>query len=621
MKALDVTYERADDDVLGEADFAQVEKGESADEAVRVREKNGRVSDEEFSKKPERGLFCDGKAAVALYASKSAYDSFDSDGDSRRNQRKVRAKCSIGALRQFMCFDPKMIAVESNSYVARLFEKENFKGKSKYVDREKVLIGEDYDGQKYGSVLICERSSSSSSSSSSNSRGGRRNGKDIITVDNDDNNSNRNNNNNNNNNKCEKLEDALDLCVEETKGKKYTKLALKANTDADRFGFLGKGVKARKFRALSSENALMKQMNGEKRQETCFFKEVVSEIMRGCDVGESGSDEGLNELVRGGYIVGFKGVAMVKKVKPDTEECRGVDSNINNVTSSNKLSEDDENIDVEEREHQQISGIVSSSSSNNNNKNRFVAEKKLEFLVIEDITHGIQDASIVDVDVSGAPASICRYCSLDVKNFRHSDGITSGDRFFWKKEARCTSSRISDVFENVILKPANTDIDASTFADLLSKEVEKIVLLMQKQNFVEFTDSSILLAFGKCPKTGDAKVRARVIDFGHATWKPIISNDDRSSSDVVGTNNKKWTLSKSIDSKKFACGAEELLKRLQLIASKQQPPKRCVASCLSFCDAQKAEGAYSCRSRAKKDDAPIGEEKDKKCAWQFKPDH
>ena len=74
----------------------------------------------------------------------------------------------------------------------------------------------------------------------------------------------------------------------------------------------------------------MKQMNGERRQETCFFKEVVSEIKRGCDVGEIRRNEndemesdGLNELVRGGYLVGFKGVAMVKKVKPDTEECRG----------------------------------------------------------------------------------------------------------------------------------------------------------------------------------------------------------------------------------------------------------------------------------------------------------
>ena len=60
----------------------------------------------------------------------------------------------------------------------------------------------------------------------------------------------------------------------------------------------------------------MKQMNGERRQETCFFKEVVAEIKRGCDVGESVKNDendeeesdGLNELVRGGYLVGFKGV-------------------------------------------------------------------------------------------------------------------------------------------------------------------------------------------------------------------------------------------------------------------------------------------------------------------------
>ena len=86
--------------------------------------------------------------------------------------------------------------------------------------------------------------------------------------------------------KCESLDEALPMCQEETKSIKFTKLALKAATDAARFGFLGKGVKARKFRPVPSEHALMKQMNGERRQETCFFKEVVSEIKRGCDVGE-----------------------------------------------------------------------------------------------------------------------------------------------------------------------------------------------------------------------------------------------------------------------------------------------------------------------------------------------
>ena len=195
-------------------------------------------------------------------------------------------------------------------------------------------------------------------------------------------------------------------------------------------------------------------MNGERRQETCFFKEVVAEIKRGCDVGESVKNDendeeesdGLNELVRGGYLVGFKGVAMVKKVKPDTDECRSGESS-SSTSSSDDNSEDD--------------GEDASS---------FVAEKKLEFLVIEDITRGIQNASIVDVDVSGAPASVCRYCSLDVKNFRLGDGITSGDRFFWKREARCVSSKISDVFENVVLNARSflgEAADGKIFAALL----------------------------------------------------------------------------------------------------------------------------------------------------------
>jgi hypothetical protein len=402
--------------------------------------------------------------------------------------------------------------------------------------------------------------------------------------------------------KCESLDDALPICREETRGKKLTRLALKAATDAARFGFLGKGVKARKFRPVPSEHALMKQMNGERRQETCFFKEVVAEIKRGCDVGESVKNDendeeesdGLNELVRGGYLVGFKGVAMVKKVKPDTDECRSGESS-SSTSSSDDNSEDD--------------GEDASS---------FVAEKKLEFLVIEDITRGIQNASIVDVDVSGAPASVCRYCSLDVKNFRLGDGITSGDRFFWKREARCVSSKISDVFENVVLNARSflgEAADGKIFAALLKTEVENIVELMRKQRFVEFTDSSLLLAYGLCPKTGKPKVRARVIDFGHATWKSIASSQNTLPS------NKPWTLSKSVDSSKFTCGAEELMHRLDYIATGKPAPKRCLAACLNYCDASKAEGGYSCRSRAKKDENPIGEEKEKNCPWEFKSDY
>ena len=541
-----LVYERREDEMFRRETDDGFFDDENNDGKRRRRKKN--VNDDDNDE------FCNGNAAIAVYASSNEDE----------NARKVRLKCSIGSFRAHACFNPKRIKTDE-AHVARAFREEKFKGESVFIESGSRYVIEDNDGKlkEYASVLVCKKSSGA---------------------------------------KCESLDDALPICREETRGKKLTRLALKAATDAARFGFLGKGVKARKFRPVPSEHALMKQMNGERRQETCFFKEVVAEIKRGCDVGESVKNDendeeesdGLNELVRGGYLVGFKGVAMVKKVKPDTDECRSGESS-SSTSSSDDNSEDD--------------GEDASS---------FVAEKKLEFLVIEDITRGIQNASIVDVDVSGAPASVCRYCSLDVKNFRLGDGITSGDRFFWKREARCVSSKISDVFENVVLNARSflgEAADGKIFAALLKTEVENIVELMRKQRFVEFTDSSLLLAYGLCPKTGKPKVRARVIDFGHATWQSIASSQNTLPS------NKPWTLSKSVDSSKFTCGAEELMHRLDYIATGKPAPKRCLAACLNYCDASKAEGGYSCRSRAKKDENPIGEEKEKNCPWEFKSDY
>ncbi|CAL6354773.1 unnamed protein product [Bathycoccus prasinos] len=553
-----LVYERREDEMFRrETDDGFFDDDENTNGKRRRRKKN--VNDDDNDE------FCNGNAAIAVYASSNENEDVDeSRGRKSSTARKVRLKCSIGSFRAHACFNPKRIKTDE-AHVARAFREEKFKGESVFIESGSRYVVEDDDGkvEEYASVLVCKKSSGA---------------------------------------KCESVDDALPICREETKGKKLTRLALNAATDAARFGFLGKGVKARKFRPVPSEHALMKQMNGERRQETCFFKEVVSEIKRGCDVGETVKNEndeeesdGLNELVRGGYLVGFKGVAMVKKVKPDTDECRSGESSSSSTSSSDDNAEDD--------------GEDASS---------FVAEKKLEFLVIEDITRGIQNASIVDVDVSGAPASVCRYCSLDVKNFRLGDGITSGDRFFWKREARCVSSKISDVFENVVLNARSflgEAADSKIFAALLKTEVENIVELMHKQRFVEFTDSSLLLAYGLCPKTGKPKVRVRVIDFGHATWKSIASSQNTLPS------NKPWTLSKSVDSSKFTCGAEELMHRLDYIATGKPAPKRCLAACLNYCDASKAEGGYSCRSRAKKDENPIGEEKEKNCPWEFKSDY
>ncbi len=559
-----LVYERREDEMFRRETDDLADDGFFDDEnndGKRRRRKKRNEDDEDDE-------FCNGNAAIAVYASSNEDEDVDeSSGRKSSTARKVRLKCSIGSFRAHACFNPKRIKTDE-AHVARAFREEKFKGESVFIiSGSRHVIEDDGTVGEYASVLVCKKSSGA---------------------------------------KCESVDDALPICREETKGKKLTRLALKAATDAARFGFLGKGVKARKFRPVPSEHALMKQMNGERRQETCFFKEVVSEIKRGCDVGETVKNEndeeesdGLNELVRGGYLVGFKGVAMVKKVKPDTDECRSGESSSSSSTSSSAVSNDNSEDDGED------------ASS-------FVAEKKLEFLVIEDITRGIQNASIVDVDVSGAPASVCRYCSLDVKNFRLGDGITSGDRFFWKREARCVSSKISDVFENVVLNARSflgEAADSKIFAALLKTEVENIVELMRKQRFVEFTDSSLLLAYGLCPKTGKPKVRARVIDFGHATWKSIASSQNTLPS------NKPWTLSKSVDSSKFTCGAEELMHRLDYIATGKPAPKRCLAACLNYCDASKAEGGYSCRSRAKKDENPIGEEKEKNCPWEFKSDY
>ena len=298
-----LVYERREDEMFRrEADDGFFDDDENNDGKRRRKKKN--VNDDDDDE------FCNGNAAIAVYASRNEDENVDeSSGRKSSTARKVRLKCSIGSFRAHACFNPKRIKTDE-AHVARAFREEKFKGESVFIESGSRYVIEDNDGkvEEYASVLVCKKSSGA---------------------------------------KCESLGDALPICREETRGKKLTRLALKAATDAARFGFLGKGVKARKFRPVPSEHALMKQMNGERRQETCFFKEVVAEIKRGCDVGESVKNDendeeesdGLNELVRGGYLVGFKGVAMVKKVKPDTDECRSGESSI--TSSSDDNSEDD----------------------------------------------------------------------------------------------------------------------------------------------------------------------------------------------------------------------------------------------------------------------------------------
>ena len=211
-----LVYERREDEMFRRETDDGFFDDENNDGKRRRRKKN--VNDDDNDE------FCNGNAAIAVYASSNEDE----------NARKVRLKCSIGSFRAHACFNPKRIKTDE-AHVARAFREEKFKGESVFIESGSRYVIEDNDGkvEEYASVLVCKKSSGA---------------------------------------KCESLDDALPICREETRGKKLTRLALKAATDAARFGFLGKGVKARKFRPVPSEHALMKQMNGERRQETCFLR-------------------------------------------------------------------------------------------------------------------------------------------------------------------------------------------------------------------------------------------------------------------------------------------------------------------------------------------------------------
>ena len=116
-----------------------------------------------------------------------------------------------------------------------------------------LYSGEDYTGERtfiassatelssgsYRSILVCRGSSSSSSSSStSGSSSGKSGigGKSGNMYDEDE---------------CTPgAPQALSLCTEEVQGDELSLEAALSKTDAARFGYLGKGIKARKFRPL-----------------------------------------------------------------------------------------------------------------------------------------------------------------------------------------------------------------------------------------------------------------------------------------------------------------------------------------------------------------------------------
>jgi hypothetical protein len=212
-----LVYERREDEMFRrETDDGFFDDEENTNGKRRRRKKN--VNDDDNDE------FCNGNAAIAVYASSNENEDVDeSRGRKSSTARKVRLKCSIGSFRAHACFNPKRIKTDE-AHVARAFREEKFKGESVFIESGSRYVIEDNDGkvEEYASVLVCKKSSGA---------------------------------------KCESVDDALPICREETRGKKLTRLALKAATDAARFGFLGKGVKARKFRPVPSEHALMKQMN------------------------------------------------------------------------------------------------------------------------------------------------------------------------------------------------------------------------------------------------------------------------------------------------------------------------------------------------------------------------
>ena len=370
---------------------------------------------------------------------------------------------------------------------------------------------------------------------------------------------------------------ALPLCEEEVEGDALARAAALSKTDAARFGYLGKGVKARKFRPLESHGLLLKSMGAELRQEACFYKEVIQDIARGCGP----DDAALRALVTEGHVVKFSGVALMER------RC-------------------DEKGKENEGDDEGSSSSSSSSSSPDASASPPGRRKRLEFLALEDMLHGLTNSSLIDIDVSGQPNAMCRLCSVDVKNFKTWNYARGqrvvGDRVWWKRETRCVSKQVSSGLNTLLIagEGAGSAVTRSAVLEKLLPKMERAKQLLLEQKEVDFVDGSFLIAYG-VDAAGELVVRLRVIDFGHAVWR---SQAKPRLSEVVG--GKKWFENEGkLTPGKFGCGASELLARLKALHAGRPLPSACMERCLSQC---KAGQKYQCKVYNHADEKPISDE-------------
>ena len=319
----------------------------------------------------ERGLpSCPGMA-ISVY----------SNSGFAKSGARVSLSCSSKRLFAHACFAPQSIAL-APGHVAVLYSAEDYSG-------DRTLIAEPAEELtgRVRSVLVCATTTNSTAGLNAKCVPGSTH--------------------------------ALPLCEEEVAGDRLSEAAALSKTDAARFGYLGKGIKARKFRPVEGEGLLLKSMGAELRQEACFYKEVIQDIARGCGP----DDPALRALVNEGHVVKFSGVALME---------RGTCGGGGGGSGGGRGSGGGGGVDA--------AGEVSSAP-------RVGGKKRLEFLAIEDLLHGLTNSSLIDIDVSGAPNAVCRMCSVDVKNFKTWDHVKGqrvvGDRIWWKKEARCDSRKVS----------------------------------------------------------------------------------------------------------------------------------------------------------------------------------
>jgi len=294
---------------------------------------------------------------------------------------------------------------------------------------------------------------------------------------------------------------------------------------------------------------LLKSMGAELRQEACFYKEVIQDIARGCGP----DDAALRALVTEGHVVKFSGVALMKR-----GTCAKNDGGGGGGGGGGNKGDG--------------SGVSSGGSADSALSDTTVAapaprlQKRLEFLALEDMLHGLTNSSLIDIDVSGQPNTMCRLCSVDVKNFKTWNFAKRervvGDRVWWKRETRCVSKQVSSGLDKV-LSAGTGEGSVVTRTAVLNKllpQMQRAKQLLLEQKEVDFTDGSFLIAYG-VDAGGELVVRLRVIDFGHASWR---SQAIPRLTEVAG--GKKWFMNiGKLTPGKFGCGASELWVRLQAL--------------------------------------------------------